>query len=611
MGQPQQHSSGWLEDILQAFGLLLGGIAITLWRYRTEVLLALPIIALAFFLRDVPFGLQLFAGSLVVLIGWLARGPLDGVLHRADVRRRWTRACQRSGFVPPRIMLIRWDKTGRFPVPWPAIQRIPAGDRLRVRITAKSPFKSLHNLQDVIASEYGRDVEVRPVAHPKSAWATVYLMRQDPFLGAPALSWPNKDAERLSVWDPIPFAVDEEDRVQYVEPMLGHVLIGGLTRSGKTTGVGMLLSTSALDPDEQMIVFDNKEALAPWLPCAREFVGANMGHAVRVLEQVQKQMQARWFELKREGRTEAGPGDPTTAIVIDELSYYMTHENKKQREAFRRLFLDILQRGLGAGFHYVAAMQRPAANIIDSNAREQFGYRIAFRTKSVHTTEMIFGTREEANDCPAHMIPEDKTFRGVCYLGTDSLRGRRAKAFMLTREDITAIVARASGQSMERELALETALSGPLAADYGTDALQSGRTSASSRAQEPDLEAMWEMPSVPRETSDGPPNELPNAPNSSKRLEFDGSPAENGKTLPRDRDKDIEHARVLLGAHPEGLRREEIYTGDGTHPGVPFQSTIPPMLRTGEVIKEGRGVKGSPFRYRLAGPTDREAEPEP
>jgi hypothetical protein len=77
--------------------------------------------------------------------------------------------------------------------------------------------------------------EVRVVRdRDNAATGTVTLVRRDPLAGMVSLPWPPRDAEALSLWEPVPVGVDELGDTVTVALPERNVLMGGEPGAGKS-----------------------------------------------------------------------------------------------------------------------------------------------------------------------------------------------------------------------------------------------------------------------------------------------------------------------------------------------------------------------------------------
>jgi hypothetical protein len=174
------------------------------WAYRLElsliVLLAVAYVWLGDRLgREDADRLLVAAAFLVAIVSW-TRNRLANGLARSHIRRRWALACRHAE------LASRNDR-----VPWVmrcALTR--AGEQLRVRLPAGAQVPDLENDSERLAAFLGvREVRVtRDLANAR--YAHVVVLRRDPLADPTPIPWPLAQADRCSLWAPIPVGEDED-----------------------------------------------------------------------------------------------------------------------------------------------------------------------------------------------------------------------------------------------------------------------------------------------------------------------------------------------------------------------------------------------------------------
>jgi hypothetical protein len=348
--------------------------------------------------------------SVVLVAGVVVSRPLRGmvqrVLHGQSVRRAWSRAI--------RVAAIQ-AYVGR--VPWVArVRPVPAGDVLDVHVPVGGTVEGLRDAAEVLAVALRlRDVTV--ARDPgNAARARVGLVRRDP-LARDAPPWPGRDAERLSLWDPVPVGVDENGEQVHISLPERNVLLGGEPGAGKSVAMSMLLAAAALDPRVRLHLFDAKLVeLASWAGCADHSVGVSTRHANEVLRELQVEMDHRYLALlaNRARKVTPNAGLPLHVLVVDELAHYLLAPDRKDRTEFTELLRDLVARGRAAGLIVVAATQKPAHDVIPTALRDLFGFRWALRCNTPQASDTVLGAGWASLGYSAADI--DAAQRGVGYL---------------------------------------------------------------------------------------------------------------------------------------------------------------------------------------------------
>ena len=104
-------------------------------------------------------------------------------------------------------------------------------------------------------------------------------------------------------------------------------------------------------------------------------------------------MDARYRELLARGlrKVRREDGLPLHLVVVDELAFYLTLPDRKQRQELTELLRDLVARGRAAGVIVVRATQKPGADVVPSSLRDLFGFRLALRCNTPQASDTILG----------------------------------------------------------------------------------------------------------------------------------------------------------------------------------------------------------------------------
>ncbi len=250
-----------------------------------------------------------------------------------------------------------------------------------------------------------------------------------------------------SIYDPVPFGIDEDGLPVAVTLMYRNLLVGGEPGSGKSSLLNTIIAHIALCPDARLWLFDGKIVeLGPWAPVADVFVGNDIAYANDRLRALQAEMDTRYARLWAQRRRKIVPADGLDVIVcvIDEVAFFsVTTGTKEQQEEFKTLVRDLVARGRAAGIIMIVATQRPSADIIPTSLRDLFGYRVAFRCTTDSSSDIILSHGWASEGFSAKTIPPDDNYRGVGFLLAEGGIPRRFKAAYLDDDQIAAVIAHA------------------------------------------------------------------------------------------------------------------------------------------------------------------------
>ena len=196
--------------------------------------------------------------------------------------------------------------------------------------------------------------------------------------------------------------------------------------------------------------------LSAWAPCAQRLAGPDVGDAIELLRELRTVMEERYRELLARGARKISRGDALALQVVacDELAFYLTAEDRKQRAMFAELLRDLVARGRAAGVIVLAATQKPAADVVPSALRDLFGFRLALRCNTPQASDTILGQGWASAGYSAATIAPGH--RGVGYLLAEDGLPVRMRGFHLTDPEIARIAERASALRADAWLAIDT-----------------------------------------------------------------------------------------------------------------------------------------------------------
>jgi FtsK/SpoIIIE family len=377
---------------------------------------------------------QIVAAALVVAMVTWTREPLAHALFRSHLRRRWALACRHAELATPNDRIPRIVRC----------RLTRAGEQLRVRVPAGSQVPDLEAQAERIAA-FLAVREVRVVRDPASArHARVVVLRRDPLADPTPIPWPLVNADRCSLWQPIPVGEDEDgNQVEILLPER-NLLLGAEPGGGKSTVAQLLIAAAALDASARLVLFDPKLVeLSVWQGCAQRLVGPNVEEAIEVLKALIAELDDRYLTLlaNRARKIEHGDGLPLYLVVVEELAYFTNGPDRKASAAFSVLLRDFVARGRAAGMVTVATTQKPSADVVPTYLRDLFGFRWALRCSTPEASDTILGRGWASQGYSAASI--DPTARGVGLLLQEGGVPVRLRSCYLNDLDLAALARRA------------------------------------------------------------------------------------------------------------------------------------------------------------------------
>ena len=245
-------------------------------------------------------------------------------------------------------------------------------------------------------------------------------------------SWPLIGASRLNFLDPIPVGIRRDDELISISLAERHVLIGGEPGSGKSNLQALLVAVAVKDPHTDLYLLDGKRTeLWPWRRHAKIYVDDDVRRANELLSRLQDELSRRqdvMREMRARKFTETNGALGPMVLVLDELAAYLKRDRDLGNEFETRL-QDLLNRGRSAGLIIVAATQFPSSDLMKTDTRRGFTYRVAFRVVDTDGSEMILGRRYP----DASTI--DENLRGLAFLGATA-QPRLIRTFYITDAEL-------------------------------------------------------------------------------------------------------------------------------------------------------------------------------
>jgi DNA segregation ATPase FtsK/SpoIIIE, S-DNA-T family len=186
-----------------------------------------------------------------------------------------------------------------------------------------------------------------------------------------------------------------------------HTLVAGATGSGKSVLIqALLLDIAATNPSTlaHIYLIDPKMgvdyAAIERLPHLQNGVIVDQVRAVEVMEGLVREMEQRYGLFRTHGardirayNTKVPAADrlPVIFLVHDEFAEWMLTEDYKSAVTSNVSRLGVKARA--AGIHLIFAAQRPDANVMPMQLRDNLGNRLILKVASVGTSEIALGVK--------------------------------------------------------------------------------------------------------------------------------------------------------------------------------------------------------------------------
>jgi S-DNA-T family DNA segregation ATPase FtsK/SpoIIIE len=251
----------------------------------------------------------------------------------------------------------------------------------------------------------------------------VDVVRRDTLAGG-LVAWADQNQQVLSIWDPVHWGISELGTLVRLSLVERAVLIGGNRGAGKSSGINLLVAHAAKSPDAALLLIDaNKVQLGPWRHRAIAYAEHDIDDAIGVVRCWRDEIDRRLelfadlpaVPLALTRQIAASHHLPMWLLVIDELAYHTSVAGTSaQQKEFYALLRDGVARGRAAGCAAIVATQRPTHDLIPTSLRDLFDIRIAYRTMTRTSSDVILGDDFARRGYSATDI--DLTARGVAWL---------------------------------------------------------------------------------------------------------------------------------------------------------------------------------------------------
>lgn len=270
--------------------------------------------------------------------------------------------------------------------PWGWVARV----RLRPGHRFDHAVKALPDLESALGTRVGA-LRVEMVNANASA-VRLRLVESDPH--AEAIPYPLTAGKRpASIKDPVTVGVWEDGTDVTVSLLRQHVLIGGMTDSGKSGLLNVILARFAECRDVLVWGVDLKEGMefTPWRKTLHR-LAVNTREAEILISDAVGELERRAAFLADKGLRvwEPSPDAPALAVVIDEYA--------ELSPKARRLVDSIARRGRAVAVTLVIATQRPSQKTMGEGTaiRSQLNVRFCLQVRERADVDLILGQGMQA-----------------------------------------------------------------------------------------------------------------------------------------------------------------------------------------------------------------------
>jgi DNA segregation ATPase FtsK/SpoIIIE, S-DNA-T family len=314
------------------------------------------------------------------------------------------------------------------------------GWRARIGLRRGQTVNDLVNRVPALESGLGtRPGAVRVEPDPDRAdHALIRVLHADPHARAIPYPTDQHHPPAASITRPIALGLFEDARPVTLTLNHRHGLLGGVAGAGKSGVLNVILATLVACSDVVLWGIDLKGGmeLGPWASCLNR-LATTPCEAAELLAEAVAILDARARHLTTDGSRlwRPTPITPALMIVIDEYAELAEHSQVAVIHAD-----SIARRGRAVAVTLLAATQRPTQKAMGSGAaRSQMDIRICLRVRERRDVDLILGQGMLAAGWHAHTLDAPGKF----LISTpEHHTPRRARAYLLTDDDVSAIAAR-------------------------------------------------------------------------------------------------------------------------------------------------------------------------
>jgi len=369
-----------------------------------------------------PLPQLLGTGGLVLGVPWWAHGRRRARVRVERKLEAWPEVAQAVGLAGSEVMSAVVDMWG-----WRARFRLARGQTIE-DVRAK-----------LAAIESGLGVfrgaaRVYPTPDDLANRFELRILDTDPH--ADAITWPGPSV--TSITEPIDLGPFEDATPAQVLFLRRHGLFGGVSGSGKSGGLNVLMGNLTACTDVVIWAIDLKRGmeLGPWASCIA-LLATTPAEARTLLADAVAVLEARAAMLAASGQRvwEPTPDMPALLIIVDEYAELADDAPDATRNAD-----SVARRGRAVAVTLIAATQRPTQKAMGQGAlRSQMDVRISFRVRERKDVELILGQGMLAAGWNAHTLNAPGKF---LISAPEHDTPRRARAYLLTDQAVTATAAR-------------------------------------------------------------------------------------------------------------------------------------------------------------------------
>lgn len=258
----------------------------------------------------------------------------------------------------------------------------------------------------------------------------VLWVGDQPMNKAKQAPWPLLAEGAASIFEPLPYGVDQRGRPVSITLMFANLLIGAIPRMGKTFALRVLLLAAALDVLVELRIFELKgtgdlsmlEGVCH--DYGQGFTDPVLERALRSLREMRKELARRAEVISSLPRDLCPENKVTPALAankklglhpivfaVDECQMLFDHKTFGAEAS--EIAEEMIRLGPALGIMLVVATQRPDKDAIPTGVSANVGLRLCFKVMGQVENDMVLGTSSYKNGLRATTFTMSD--KGIAY----------------------------------------------------------------------------------------------------------------------------------------------------------------------------------------------------
>jgi S-DNA-T family DNA segregation ATPase FtsK/SpoIIIE len=356
-------------------------------------------------------------GGIMAAIPWWAHRRRRAKVRIERKLDAWPEMAAAIGLAGSRIQSIVIDVWG-----WRARLALARGQTIEDAITRIPAIESA-------LDTYRGAARISPTSDNKANRLELRVLETDPH--ASAITW--LGPATATITEPIDLGPFEDGAPARILLLRRHALVGGVSGSGKSGGLNVIMGNLAACTDVVIWAIDLKRGmeLGPWTSCI-DRLATTPAEARALLADAVTILEARAELLAATGQRvwEPSPDMPALVIIADEYAELADDAPDATKDAD-----SIARRGRAVAVTLIAATQRPTQKTMGKGAlRSQMDVRICFRVRERKDVDLILGQGMLTSGWHAHTLNAPGKF---LISAPEHDIPRRARAYLVTDQAVT------------------------------------------------------------------------------------------------------------------------------------------------------------------------------